>query len=315
MRLSVPDFQDQLQRFMADVADKLRTVEHIQPAQNLSANILPPVSDRTEPLPNSSDYYLGDNSGRPDFTITPPSDQHTSLIRDDWGQPASSNGSLTHLATPFVFAKLPNPVHSMFTNLAVTDGFQPDNLINFLRIVVRIRSVAPAFGLSNTQVLQIFYGYTKGPLASKTMVAMHQAYALEAYHEDVLVSFIPPRLRLPVLNSLYYCPQRAEERLSDYVTDIKEIAAVFRQDTDKGVVVNTILDALNPNQRNHLVFVDKPHNYTELDNMCIYSHNNFMHVSDAVPEFSARRAAPLSFRQPASSNPPVRGTVICYHCN
>jgi hypothetical protein len=167
MRLSVTDFQEQLQRFMAEVADKLRTVEHIQPAQGSSADIFPPpVSGRTEPLPNSSDYYLGDNSGRPDFTIAPPSYQHTSLIHDDRGQPVSSNGSP---ATPFVFAKMPNPVHSVFTNLAVTDGLQTDNLIILLRIVVRIKSVGPAFGLSNSQVLQVFYGYTKGPLASKTI--------------------------------------------------------------------------------------------------------------------------------------------------
>jgi hypothetical protein len=39
------------------------------------------------------------------------------------------------------------------------------------------------------------------------------AYTLEAYHEDVLSSFIPPRLRLPLLNSLYYRPQRSDEQI------------------------------------------------------------------------------------------------------
>jgi hypothetical protein len=313
MRLSVTDFQEQLQRLMAEVADKLRTVEHIQPVQGSSADTFPPpVSGRPEPLPNSSDYCLGDNSGRPDFTIAAPPYQHPSLIRDDPGQPASSNGSP---ATPFVFAKMPNPVHSVFTNLAVTDGLQPDNLINLLRIVVRIKSVAPAFGLSNTQVLQILYGYTKGPLASKTMVAMQRGYTLDAYHDDVLVAFIPPRLKLRLLNSLYYRPQAAEEHLSDYVTDIKEIAAVFRQDTDEGMVVNTILDGLNLSERNRLVFVDKPRNYAELDKMCIYAHNNSMQVSDAFPRFLPRRPVPPSVREPGSSNLPVRSPVVCYRCN
>jgi hypothetical protein len=147
------------------------------------------------------------------------------------------------------------------------------------------------------------------------MVAMQRGYTLEAYHDDVLVSFIPPRLRLQLLNSLYYRPQCAEEHLSDYVTDIKEIAAVFRQDTDEGVVVNTILDGLNLSQRNRLVFFDKPRNYAELDNMCIYSHTNSMQVSDALPRSLVRRAVPLPVRQPGSSNLPVRGPVVCYRCN
>jgi hypothetical protein len=50
---------------------------------------------------------------------------------------------------------------------------------------------------------------------------------------------------LPLLNSLYYRPQLSEEHLSDYIADIKEVAAVLRQDTDE-VVVDTILDGLAP---------------------------------------------------------------------
>jgi hypothetical protein len=75
--------------------------------------------------------------------------------------------------------------------------------------------------------LQIFYGHTKGLLASKTMAAIYRGDPLEAYHQDVLASFIPPRAMLPLLNSLYYRPQRTDEHLSDYIADIKEIAAVL----------------------------------------------------------------------------------------
>jgi hypothetical protein len=60
---------------------------------------------------------------------------------------------------------------------------------------------------------------------------------------------------LPLLNTHYYRAQRPHESLSAYVTDIKEIAAVLRHDTEELAVVRTILDGLHPRQRNCLVFV------------------------------------------------------------
>jgi hypothetical protein len=78
MRISVPDFQDQLQRFMADVAAKLRTTEHIQPAQDFPADIRPPFIPGTiEPIPNISGTYSRDNSIRPNFTTAPSCHQDT----------------------------------------------------------------------------------------------------------------------------------------------------------------------------------------------------------------------------------------------
>jgi hypothetical protein len=54
--------------------------------------------------------------------------------------------------------------------------------------------MAPAFGTITPQLLQIFYGHTKGLLASKTMAAIYRGDTLEAYHQDVLALFIPPRV-------------------------------------------------------------------------------------------------------------------------
>jgi hypothetical protein len=61
--------------------------------------------------------------------------------------------------------------------------------------------------------------------------------------------------------------------LSEYIADIKEIAAALHQDTDEAIVVSTILDGLHLRQRNHLVFCVKPRDYAGLDSMCVYAHN------------------------------------------
>jgi hypothetical protein len=56
--------------------------------------------------------------------------------------------------------------------------------------------------------------------------------------------------------------------------DIKEIAAIFRQDGDQSTVVRNILDGLHPYQRSCLVFSDRPYSYADLNNMCVYAHND-----------------------------------------
>jgi hypothetical protein len=89
---------------------------------------------------------------------------------------------------------------------------------------------------------------------------------------------------LALLNSLYYRPQRSEEHLSDYIADIKEVAAVFRQDIDEVAVFGTILDGLHPRQRNRLVFCDKPRDYAGLDSMCVYARNIAYSDYEDIPD-------------------------------
>jgi hypothetical protein len=161
------------------------------------------------------------------------------------------------------------------------------------------------------QLLQTFYGHTKGLLASKTIAAIYRGDTLEAYHQDVLSSFIPPRVMLPLLNSLYYRSQRSEEHLSDYIADIKKVAAVLPQDTDQ-VVVDTILDGLHPRQRNRLVFCDERRDYAGFDSMCVYACNITYLDYEDIPDSSLRRILFSSSSQPFPGPTPMRiGTAVC----
>jgi hypothetical protein len=169
--------------------------------------------------------------------------------------------------------------------------------------------MSPAFGISTPQLLQIFYGHAKGLLASKTIAAIYHDDTLEAYHQNVLASFIPPHVMLPLLNSLYYRPQHSEEHLSDYIADIKEVEAFLHQDIDEVAVVDTILDVLHPRRRNRLVFCDKPCDWTA----CVYTHN--IAYPEDIMDPSLQRI-PSSPSQPFPSPMPMRSsTVVCYSCN
>jgi hypothetical protein len=114
----------------------------------------------------------------------------------------------------------------MFEGLSVTDELHMGKFMKFLRVLAQHRHMVPAFRISPAHILQIFYGYTKGALASKTMAAIHRGNMLEAYHEDVVTFFVPPRTMLPLLNSEYCRAQRSNEPLSVYVSDIKEMISM-----------------------------------------------------------------------------------------
>jgi hypothetical protein len=186
----------------------------------------------------------------------------------------------------------------------------------FLRVLLRLRHMVSTFRVPAAHVLQVVYGYTKGALASKTMVAIHRGDTLEAYHEEVLTFFIPPRTMLPLLNSEYYRAQKSDEPRSVYVSDIKEMAAALRQDSNEADVVRTILDGLHPHERNRLVFCERPRNYADLDNMCVYAHNIPSNDHNDITDSGTRRTSSSSSARAGSVNPaPHRASVVCYRCN
>jgi hypothetical protein len=214
MRSSVPEFQDELHRLIVKVIDELSTAGYIEPDRDQITGIPPPSITEGSPVYNTLNDLAHAKS-----LLAPSTHVTTPLPSRGQGQAIPIDDSLTRLGAPCVFAKLPHPIQKMFENFPVTEGLQVDSLIRFLRVLVRIRYMAPAFNIATPQILQILYGHTKGPLASKTMAAIHRGYTLEAYHGDVLASFIPPHAMLPLLNSLYYRPHGFEEDLSDYIAD------------------------------------------------------------------------------------------------
>jgi hypothetical protein len=310
MRSSVPEFQDKLHHSVAKIVDELRTAGYIQPDQDQITGTS--LSCLTE---GRSVYHIANDLARSKLPAAPFSHFNAQLPPSSQFQAIPIDNNSTRLGAPCVFAKISNRIQKMFENFPFTDGLQVDSLISFLRVLVRIRYMAPAFDISTSQLLQICYGYTKGLLASKTMAAIYRGDTLEAYHQDVLASFIPPRVMLPLSNSFYYRPQRSEDHLSDYIADIKEIAAVLDHDTDEAAVVSTILDGLHPRKRNRLVFCDKPRDYAGLDSMCVYAHSIAHHDQEDMPDPSLRRT-PSSFPRPLLDKSLVRtSTVVCYRCN
>jgi hypothetical protein len=222
-----------------------------------------------------------------------------------------SHGS--SFATPFAFAKLPNPVQKLLVDLPVADGLDVGTLLKWLRVLIRMRDMSGGSGASQTQILHILCGFTKRALASRTLAAIHRGDTLDVYHRDVLAFFIPPRVMTPLLLSEYFRPQRPGESLAAYVTDIREMAVVLRQDEDERSVVQVITEGLHPRERNRLVFCDKPRTYADLDNMCVYARN----IAYGDEGYGGERPPTHSTRSPASPAAPssARVSPVCYFCH
>jgi hypothetical protein len=216
-------------------------------------------------------------------------------------------------ATPFVFAKLPNPLQKLLDDLPVADGLDISILLRWLRVLVRMRDMSGGSGVLHSEILHILYGSTKGALASRTLAAIQRGDTLDVYHRDVLASFIPSRAMTPLLLSEYFRPQRPGESLAAYVTDIREMAAVLGQDGDERSVVQVITEGLHPRERNRLVFWDKPRAYADLDNMCVYARN----IAYADEAYTSESTQPLPTRAPASpaTPSPARVPPVCYYCH
>ena len=311
--------REQVQSLSAEINSNLQPEDHTSSVPPLAASTinLHNAEGRTESaVVFSATPHMEHLTHSPSLVVDPASQPNDRSILGNLPTTGVSTYPGSISAFPFVFAKLPNPVQQMFQGLPVTDGLDLSQLINFLRVLVRSSHILTVFQVPPVHVLQGFYGFTKGALASKTFDAIRRGDTLQAYHESILEFFIPTRAMLPLISSHYLRAQRANEPLAAYITDIKEIAAVLRQDADEAAVVRNILDGLHPRERSRLVFCDKPATYAELDNMCIYAHN----ISASDESQSSRSRNPPTVMTLAESsvsgNPTSQPSQkVCYRCN
>ena len=315
---SAQTLREQLDGLLADINTSLLRDERVAPAPGPSGSTNSPQGDQGR---LKATFHL---PGGVDEEPLNPTSSLVDGVSQGHGQPALSNllASGGPFCPPgmvnptFVFAKLPNPVQRMFEGLSPTDGLHLGNLIKFLRVLVRIRESLVVFQVPPGHVLQVFFTFTKGALASKTIEAIRRGDTLHAYHESILSFFIPRRSMLPLLNSEYLRAQRAKEPLSMYITDIKEMAAVLQQDANEAVVVRNILDGLHSQERNRLVFCNTPTTYAELDKMCIYAHNILHNDQSHTSQTGiASNSTPSSDRDVSAAPVSARSRPVCYRCN
>jgi hypothetical protein len=197
--------QEEVHRYMQHM---IAQVDSLQKSQFPGTQPITAVSFPTGQGAPASDFKFADPHVTTHLTLCNPTpvtrspSQAQTLPPSQLISPLVNDGSNTWGGL-FHFANLPNVVQKVLESLHVTDGLNVSELIKFVRALVRLRLMAPAFHMSTAYILQIVYAFTKGPVASKTLAAIHSGDTLDSYHEHVVTFFIPPRAMLPLLNAHY----------------------------------------------------------------------------------------------------------------
>jgi hypothetical protein len=315
LQSSTQKLERELSAIVEYVTNQLRAAETMPPVPVIEPDAYPSVDFQGRPnlVTDTATFPLTDTLRAPSGHADLENPRVDRSLITSYHAPSSLLGSHgSTYATPFAFAKLPNPVRKLLVDLRVADGLEVGTLLKWLRVLIRMRDMSVGSGAFHTQILHILYGFTKGALASRTLAAIHRGDTLDVYHRDVLAFFIPPRVMTPLLLFEYFRHQRPGESLAAYVTDIREMAVVLRQDEDERSVVQVIIEGLHPRERNRLVFCDKPRTYEDLD-MCVYARN----IAYGDEGYSGERPPPHSTRSTASpaAPPSVRVPPVCYFCH
>ena len=86
------------------------------------------------------------------------------------------------------YQELPHPLSGVLQKFPVVNGFDEDQLLVFLDLVLQ---VADFMGVSDGEVLSLIYPYCRGTLAELVTKALRRGDSVDAFHREVLNFFLP----------------------------------------------------------------------------------------------------------------------------
>lgn len=178
--------------------------------------------------------------------------------------------SLAHNVFVDNYAKLPNPIQQYLQKIRICDGLNVDELLNFINITLKIRNLKQ---LSDYSLFQVLIPHMEGLVKERAFYSMCNGISYDQFHDEILKTCIPTRLRSRLEQDQYYRLQRNGEPLQTFIMSIKESAHVLRLNKSEQEIVDTIIEGLNPTERQRLIFTPKPTSFVELNNLCILSQN------------------------------------------
>jgi hypothetical protein len=181
------------------------------------------------------------------------------------------------------YGKLPNPVAPMVQRLGIVDGLNPMRLIDFLMDVLKILEVP---GINGKDLLQLLMPYCRSPLAERLYEVLHEGGDFDDFHELALAFFVPKRVMERLKADRIFRIQRQGEDMGHFVKDVKRTCKVLRLEMSEAEVVKTILEGLDPSERNRVCFEPRPSSFKDLDKLCVVSRG--MYVNDGQRGMSNR---------------------------
>lgn len=206
-----------------------------------------------------------------------------------------------------IYSKLPHPVIKLLNELPVADGFSVDDLLKFFRLVLRIISAFPDL---RSCIFPLLVPHVRGQLLN-LLLSNQESSNFDSFHCQALSSFIPERQLSSIKQNLFLRKQADDEKLAEYVRDIRESAAVLRLGLSEEQIVSTILEGINFKVRACCTFCARPRNFADLDRLCIDVMNvQFIHRGGAMEKSTGSAGTTRVLPRPSPGS-----SVICHHCH
>lgn len=168
------------------------------------------------------------------------------------------------------FAKLQNPIERYLRLFKPTNGLNVYELMDYLRVMQQLVYETP---LSDLEVLNISIGYASGPLYQKLLEYKVSGKTIAEIHKSLMDFFVPMGQKENLKRDLVHRPQKQNERLSSYITSVKENAKLLQCGYSEEEIVNIVKVGIAPNVRSRLVFCNNPRSFEDLDQLCIHEQN------------------------------------------
>ncbi|TLY46571.1 MAG: hypothetical protein E6K54_08405 [Gammaproteobacteria bacterium] len=212
-----------------------------------------------------------------------------------------------------LYSKLQNPIDKYLKLFKITNGLNVDELLNFIKVCLQLHD---DMQISSKLILDLCVSYANGPLLAKILEVKRRKGSFGDLHKELLNCFIPINMRDNLRRDFVNRPQKENEPLSLYISDVKFHAKLFLCNYSEYELVTCIKLGINPNDRSKLTFVSEPKTFIELESMCMQAQN--VQYNDYVRNNSkanSRKYVNNVMSNEPNEQGPSRPRPVCYRCN
>ena len=127
--------------------------------------------------------------------------------------------------------------------------------------------------LSDCQILQVLLPKCRPPLKDRVQESLSSQHPVEELHTTLIRHFIPTGIYEDLKRNTVLRVQGAHERLTHYISEIRESSLLLKVNWSEQQLVETILVGLSPEERSRLALINRPNTFAELEQCCIHSSN------------------------------------------
>lgn len=152
-------------------------------------------------------------------------------------------------------------VGELINKLGIVDGGDEFKLVQFLKNILPIISVAP---YNTKDIIKLSIPHVSGQLFKLWMDGVAENVDWDTLHQTILDTFIPPMRRREIEVFELDRPQRSEETFSEYCENIIAAGFALKSRLSESEVIDIAMNKCNPRNKTQFSFGEYPRNINDL---------------------------------------------------